>query len=104
MQGWIVAVAPEAKGVREHAAIRHEVLRRAARPRDLAAEFGGGGDVAGEDFSGGFGFDSVDVVDGSFTIDRHTKAIVQAVAFGYRSAVRRVGKEWVSTCRSRWSP
>src|SRR3546814_10939476 len=22
----------------------------------------------------------------------------------YRSAERRVGKEWVSTCRSRWSP
>src|SRR3546814_20313334 len=24
--------------------------------------------------------------------------------FGYRSEERRVGKEWVSPCRSRWSP
>src|SRR3546814_13705555 len=26
------------------------------------------------------------------------------LGFAYRSEERRVGKEWVSTCRSRWSP
>src|SRR3546814_2557782 len=29
---------------------------------------------------------------------------VRALAFGFRSEERRVGKECVSTCRSRWSP
>src|SRR3546814_11760207 len=29
---------------------------------------------------------------------------VAAAAFPTRSEARRVGKEWVSTCRSRWSP
>src|SRR3546814_19025606 len=35
-----------------------------------------------------------------------TKFMVKArhVEFGYRSEERRVGKECVSTCRSRWSP
>src|SRR3546814_11775794 len=50
--------------------------------------------IAGEDlraFGIGNGIDAV------FTLDRHT-------AFSRRSEERRVGKECVSTCRSRWSP
>src|SRR3546814_20206591 len=37
----------------------------------------------------------------------HVPGCFAAVAFaqhGSRSEERRVGKEWVSTCRSRWSP
>src|SRR3546814_18323793 len=30
--------------------------------------------------------------------------IAEQVMIGMRSEERRVGKEWVSTCRSRWSP
>src|SRR3546814_20282760 len=30
--------------------------------------------------------------------------IILPMILAYRSEERRVGKEWVSTCRSRWSP
>src|SRR3546814_11408296 len=36
--------------------------------------------------------------------DEHFRKDVEAVATGQRSEERRVGKECVSTCRSRWSP
>src|SRR3546814_16827842 len=36
--------------------------------------------------------------------DQHLPLAVQGTAFQERSEERRVGKEGVSTCRSRWSP
>src|SRR3546814_13345747 len=33
-----------------------------------------------------------------------TAAVVLAILMGFRSEERRVGKECVSTCRSRWAP
>src|SRR3546814_2442176 len=37
--------------------------------------------------------------------DRLSRGEVDVIVCdGFRSAERRVGKEWVSTCRSRWSP
>src|SRR3546814_19747061 len=40
---------------------------------------------------------AVDIPYQAFTLDNGLRVIV-------RSEERRVGKEWVSTCRSRWSP
>src|SRR3546814_21080336 len=36
--------------------------------------------------------------------ERHLRTAVREYAAHYRSEERRVGKECVSTCRSRWSP
>src|SRR3546814_16343838 len=40
----------------------------------------------------------------SFAAEQHACAALRRVAEQARSAERRVGKECVSTCRSRWSP
>src|SRR3546814_3162264 len=39
-----------------------------------------------------------------FANDAETEKVRINVRFGHRSEERRVGKECVSTCRSRWSP
>src|SRR3546814_15264554 len=36
--------------------------------------------------------------------DRGDRPLSRTLPFGERSEERRVGKEWVSTCRSGWSP
>src|SRR3546814_13983193 len=38
------------------------------------------------------------------TVGASTNSGYPESSFTWRSAERRVGKEWVSTCRSRWSP
>src|SRR3546814_5975170 len=42
--------------------------------------------------------------DRSFAFRLHGQSTPLLIGFGYRSEERRVGKECVSTCRSRWSP
>src|SRR3546814_16312306 len=59
---------------------------------DRAGQFGcagEGGDEAG---------------DAALHVDRATAVEQRAFLRGFRSEERRVGKECVSTCRSRWSP
>src|SRR3546814_17298954 len=49
-----------------------------------------------------------DELDATTTVDRklvlRAKTDARAAPHRDRSEERRVGKEWVSTCRSRWSP
>src|SRR3546814_12289842 len=46
----------------------------------------------------------LDVVGAIVLADNGSRALDAALAGRSRSEERRVGKEWVSTCRSRWSP
>src|SRR3546814_14987066 len=46
---------------------------------------------------------SADPVDDELVIDGEIPMVIRPEA-PERSEERRVGKEWVSTCRSRWSP
>src|SRR3546814_5339703 len=48
--------------------------------------------------------DRIAAPDASRIILTHTRDEVQALNGAARSEERRVGKEYVSTCRSRWSP
>src|SRR3546814_2297794 len=47
----------------------------------------------------------LEVLFGALHTTLHTIALATApIGYALRSEERRVGKEWVSTCRSRWSP
>src|SRR3546814_14258999 len=67
------------------------------------------GHIIGNDpvaaLSGKLGLGMVqDLLGFSRKTDEQARALRIASQTGQRSEERRVGKEWVSTCRSRWSP
>src|SRR3546814_8546730 len=55
------------------------------------------------EIAGGWYYNSMAVLADGWHMSSHALALGLAV-FAYRSEERRVGKECVSTCRSRWSP
>src|SRR3546814_20444009 len=56
------------------------------------------------DSVGGIGSFVQEAPEGFFNLPGGEYSIWFLVAFGFRSEARRVGKECVCTCRSRWSP